>query len=181
MRRRPILLVVILGALVACYLLLLRSAPSPSSAEQRGFLSARPKGGAPVQSTVPEEAGEYDYVSVTIDIPAVAELPESWAKRRKCPRTAIDDLLGVKIGPGGGVRISRVEPDKPAASAGIQPEDRLGAPGQCPSALYGSLAPGEEARTIEWTVRRPRGKGSREPSAALSPSPQPPDARAGSR
>jgi predicted metalloprotease with PDZ domain len=109
-------------------------------------------------SAAQEDPGEYDEVTVTIEIPPLSEFPAGWAKNRDgCPHMRISRTLGAKMSGGGGVRIFEVEPDKPAAKAGIQPGDRLGELSDCASSLSRSFRPRKEARTIEWTVRRPKG------------------------
>jgi hypothetical protein len=72
----------------------------------------------------------------------------------------VSRILGAQVGPAGGVPVLAVLPDQPAAKAGIRPGDRLGEPGACVSTLYRHFTPREEPRTIEWTLRRPKGSAA---------------------
>jgi hypothetical protein len=107
---------------------------------------------------------EYDEVTVSIDIPPLSEFPAGWAERDGCPHMRITGALGAAIGPGNGCPVLSVEPDGPADKAGIQRFDRLGEQSDCASSLYRSFKPRKEARTVEWTVRRPKGAASRSPA-----------------
>ena len=128
------------------------------------MLTGSPREGRFMTSTAQEDPGKYDEVTVTIEIPPSSEFPAGWVKNRDgCPHIRICRTLGVKASGGGGVRIFEVDPGKPAAKAGIQPGDRLGDVGQCASSLYRSFRPREDVRTIEWTVRRPKGDAAEMP------------------
>ena len=160
---RLIILLVILAVVIVGYGIALRLAPATSPWEQPIVLMGSPREGLFRESTVPEDPGEYDEVTVTIEIPPSSEFPAGWANHRGCPHIRICRTLGVKASGGGGVRIFEVEPGKPAANAGIQQGDRLGKAGQCASSLYLSFRPRKEVRTVEWTVRRPKGDAAEMP------------------
>jgi hypothetical protein len=127
------------------------------------------------------ESGEYAEVTLAIDIPPLAEFPYAWAERGGCPHITISRVLGIEMTADRGVRVLSVEPDKPAAKAGLQPGDRLGDPSDCASSLYGSFAPRKELRTIEWTVRRPKAKARQQTHEHPSDTPEPSPAEARSR
>jgi hypothetical protein len=148
MKRRLIVLIVIFAALIVCYGILIRVAPVP---KLRDVSTASASDGAL------EDPGEYEEVTVEIEIPSVSEFPAAWAQGGGCPHIVVVRTLGAQVSSSGGVRVLAVEPDKPAAKAGIQVDDRLGKPGDCVNSLYRSFAPRKEARTVEWTVRRPKG------------------------
>jgi len=160
---RLIILLVILAAVIVCYGITLRLAPATSPWERPIVLMGPPREGRFAGSAAQEDPGEYDHVTVNIDIPPSSEFPAGWSGRGGCPHMRICRVLGVKASGGGGVRIFEVDPGKPAANAGIQPGDRLGEVSECASSLYGSFRPRKDARTIEWTVRRPKGDAAEMP------------------
>jgi hypothetical protein len=120
--------------------------------------------------------GECEDVIVTIDIPPLAEFPAQWAERDGCPHARISMILGAEIAAKGGVPVIAVEPDMAADKAGVKPGDCLGEPGDCPASLYESFVPCEEARTVEWTVRRRNGMTSESPAAESPAAPEELDA-----
>jgi hypothetical protein len=168
MTARLILLLALLGALILAYVIVLRVAPTPALPA-----SARPSTGSPGESRAVRpifRQGQLDPVTLTINIPPLAEFPAPWAETEGCPHVRITRTLRVSVGPAGGVPVLSVEPGGPADEAGIQPGDLLGQPGDCASSIYRAFLPGQEPRTIEWTVRRPRA------AAQMTPAAEPPAA-----
>jgi len=156
MTRRLVLLVVALAVVIGCYVVVLRVAPLP----ERSLLLK------PGMETTPQvDTREYEEVAVTIEIPPVSEFPAGWAQTDGCPHIRMSGALGAQISGGGGVRVLAVQPGGAAAKAGLQPGDVFGEPDQCASALSRFFAPRKEARTVEWTVRRPKGWVWEPPSA----------------
>jgi hypothetical protein len=153
MRRRLVLLVAALAAVAACYVVVLRVAPVRD-------LSHLAKLGP--ETAPPVDTREYEEVAVEIEIPPLSEFPESWAQMDGCPHVRMSRALGAQISGGGGVRVLGVQPEGPAAKAGIQPGDVFGEPEDCASGLAHFFRPHTKARTVEWTVRRPKG-GAGEP------------------
>jgi hypothetical protein len=167
MTRRSSFLIAALVGIIALYFVVLRVAPAPdrrkaqkvSPAPTEELETIQMEGGVEFQKPGPYPT-EYDEVTVTIEIPPASEFPVAWATTHGCPHNRLTGALGAMIGPGNGCPVLVVEPDGPAAKAGIQPLDRLGEPGDCASALYYAFRPRKEARSVEWTVRRPKGAKS---------------------
>ena len=165
MTRRLRFSIGVLVALIALYGVVLRVAPAPGRSKARKAPPAPPvEGGAAFEKPGPYPT-EYDEVTVTIEIPPASEFPSGWAQTDGCPHTRITRVLGAAVGPGNGCPVLKLKPEGPAAKAGIQPLDRLGEPRDCARALYGSFRPGKDARTVEWTVRRPKGGKTESPEA----------------
>ena len=145
-----------LVGIIALYVVVLRVAPAPYRPKAEKGSSARPVEGEVAFEKPGPYPTEYDAVTVTIEIPPVSEFPSLWATTHGCPHTRVSGALGAMIGPGNGCPVLKVEPDGPAAKAGIQRFDRLGEPGDCVRSFYHFFKPRKEARTVEWTVRRPK-------------------------
>jgi hypothetical protein len=156
MTRRLVLLVVALAAVIACYMVVQRVAPMP---DRSYLLKTGP------ETTPKVDTREYEEVAVTIEIPPVSEFPAGWAHTSGCPHIRMSGALGAEISGGGGVRVLAVKPGQAAAKAGLKPGDVFGEPEDCASGLVHFFAPREEARTVEWTVRRPKGWVWERPSA----------------
>jgi hypothetical protein len=156
MARRLVLLVVALAAVIACYVVVQRVAPTP---DRSHLLKAG------METTPKVDTREYEEVAVTIEIPPVSEFPAGWAQTAGCPHIRMSGALGAEISAGNGVRVLVVRPGGAAAKAGLQPGDVFGEPDQCASSLSHFFAPRKEARTVEWTVRRPKGWVWEPPSA----------------
>lgn len=164
MTRRLVTLVVVLAALCVLYFALVRDMAPRSWASRSA--APRPSGeGADMANKPGPYPTEYDEVTVSIDIPPVSEFPAGWAESDGCPHSRVSGALGAAIGPGNGCPVLNVEPGGPADKAGIQRFDRLGEPGDCAMSLYRSFKPRKEARTVEWTVRRPKGQAPESPAA----------------
>ena len=148
MTRRLVVLVVALAAVIGCYVVVLQVAPTPD----RSYLL---KTGPETTPTV--DTREYEEVAVTIEIPPASEFPQAWAQSAGCPHIRMRGVLGAQIRGGGGVRVLAVKPGGAAAKAGLKPGDVFGEQEDCASGLVHFFAPREEARTVEWTVRRPKG------------------------
>jgi hypothetical protein len=161
MARRLIALLAALAVLVVASLIFLRVAPPPSPTG----LSSPPKRTGPLPAAAQEGPAGYSNVEVKITIPPLSAFPSGWAKSEGCAHTRLSGVLGAVLSQGNGVVVFAVEPGGPAARAGITPGDRLGEPGACPQTLAGSFAPGEKARTISWTIRRPKTAALREAAA----------------
>ena len=165
MTRRLSFSIAVLVALIALYVVVLRVAPAPDRSKARKAPPSPPvEGGAAFEKPGPYPT-EYDEITVTIEIPPISEFPAPWAKADGCPHTRLTGVLGAAVGPGNGCPVLTVEPEGAAAKAGIQPLDRLGEPSDCASALYGSFRPRKDARTVEWTVCRPKAGKSESPEA----------------
>ncbi len=155
MGRRMIFLLVVLGALIVCYGVVRRVAWVPDTSR----LLRPPEPAEDAGEMLPPALAnpdEYEYVTVEIEIPAQSEFPAVWTQGRGCPHTKICKRLGVTVPTGAGLPVFRLEPGGPAEKAGIQVGDRLGEPGDTPQSLERVFSAGEEPRTIEWTVRRPK-------------------------
>jgi hypothetical protein len=161
MARRLIVLLAALAVLVVASLIFLRVAPPPSPTSA----SSLPKRTGPLPAAAQEDPAGYSSVEVKVTIPPLSAFPSGWAKSEGCAHTRLSGVLGAVLGQGNGVIVFAVEPGKPAGEAGITPGDRLGEPGACPNTLVASFAPGEKARTISWTIRRPRTAALREAAA----------------
>jgi hypothetical protein len=161
MGRRLIFLVAALAVLVAASFVFLRVAPPPSPTS----LMEPPERTGPVPAAAQEDPAGYSSVEVKVTIPPLSAFPPGWAKSEGCAHTRLSGVLGAALSQGSGVVVFAVEPGKPAAEAGITPADRLGEPGACPNTLVASFAPGEKARTISWTIRRPKTAALREAAA----------------
>jgi hypothetical protein len=149
----------------ACCLVILAVMPAPSPTKWTAPRPAPAGGGASKPAGAQEDPAGYDPVTVKITIPPMSGFPDSWTAGAGCAHTQLSRILGAALSQGNGVIVFVVAPGKPAAEAGIRPGDRLGEPGECPSTLAGAFFPGKEARTLEWTVRRPRSAGIREKAA----------------
>ncbi len=160
MTRRLGFFIAALVGIIALYFVVLRVAPAPYRPKADKVSPAPPVEGELAFEKPGPYPTEYDEVTVTIEIPPVSEFPAAWARAHGCPHKRLTGALGAMIGPGNGCPVLVVEPDGPAAKAGIQPFDRLGEPGDCASALYYAFRPRKEAHTVEWTVRRPKGAKS---------------------
>lgn len=101
------------------------------------------------------DPGEYETVAVTIEIPAVADVPTGGSHRGPCPQDRLCNILRVRLDRPHGLVVGRVVPDGPAGKAGIMPGDRLGDSSACPSTVLSMFRPGAEPRQIELTIRRP--------------------------
>ena len=156
MRRRLVMLLVALAAVAACYVVVQRVAPMP---DRSYLLKTGP------ETTPKVDTREYEEVAVTIEIAPLSEFPEGWAHTDGCPHMRMGGALEAQISGGGGVRVLAVKPGGPAAKAGIQPGDVFGEPDQCASGLAHFVRPHTKARTVEWTVRRPKGWVWEPPSA----------------
>lgn len=167
--------IAVLVVLMGSYVVVLRVAPPPD--RLRSQQGARADGPRPALDPGPYPT-EYDEVTVTIEIPPLSEFPAPWADNEGCPLTRLTGALGAMVGPGNGCPVLTVKPGSPADNAGIKRLDRLGKPEDCASALSGSFRPGEEARTVEWVVRRPKG-GSAEGAGAEGAEPGEPQVNAG--
>jgi len=165
MIRRLSFLIAVLVALVALYVVVLRVAPAPDRSKARQASPAPPVEGEVAFEGPGPYPTEYDEVTVTIEIPPVSEFPPIWAETDGCPVTRMSGALGAAIGPGNGCPVLDIDPEGPAAKAGIQRFDRLGEPSDCASSIYRSFRPREEAGTVEWTVRRPKAAKSESPEA----------------
>jgi hypothetical protein len=166
MTRRLTFLLLILVVVAVCCAIVLRFAPEPGRA-----ITKKPPAGPPppgsVAATLPGGPGfpkVYDDVMVTVKIPPLSKFPPGWAEGKGCPHAILSRVLGAAVGPGGGVPVLSLEPDKPAAKAGIKVGDRLGERDACPSSLYGSFFPRKTARTIKWTVHRPKSATPQKPA-----------------
>jgi len=148
MTRRLVLLVVALAVVIGGYLVVLRVAPTP---DRSYLLKTGP------ETTPKVDTREYEEVAVTIEIPPLSEFPAGWAHSNGCPHMRMSGALAAEVSGGGGVRVLAVKPGGAAAKAGLQPGDVFGDPDQCASSFSHFFAPREEARTVEWTVRRPKG------------------------
>lgn len=164
MTRRLVALVVVLAALCVLYFTVVQGMSPRSWASRSPSPGPPPEGAAAADKPGPYPT-EYDEVRVSIDIPPVSEFPAAWAEVDGCPHSRVSGALGAAIGPGNGCPVLNVEPGGPADKAGIQRFDRLGEPSDCAMTLYHSFKPRKEARTIEWTVRRPKGQASESPAA----------------
>lgn len=162
MTSRLVFLVAALAAVFVLYLVVLRVAPVPGVSKAR-TASARPASEGPSDFEKPGPyPTEYDEVTVTIEIPPVSEFPWAWAEVDGCPHKRVSGALGAAIGGGNGCPVLKLDPEGAAAKAGIKRFDRLGEPSDCASSLYRTFKPRKEARTIEWTVRRPKAAEPRE-------------------
>jgi hypothetical protein len=153
MGRRFIFLVAALAVLAVASFVFLRVAPPPSPTS----LMEPPKPTGPVPAAAQEDPAGYSSVEVKVTIPPLGS--------EGCAHTRLSGVLGAALSQGNGVVVFAVEPGKPAAEAGITPGDRLGEPGACPQTLAGAFVPGEKARTVSWTVRRPKTAALREAAA----------------
>jgi len=117
----------------------------------------------------------YEKISAEIVIPSAAEC----GSLTGCPKTRLGAILGVGFSNPHGLTIGSVEPDGPAAAAGLKQGDQLGHAGECPSSTIGYFLPDEEPRTVSVTVRRWRGRDDDsvpdgEPAAAPEKEAEPP-------
>lgn len=71
-----------------------------------------------------------------------------------CPAKQLAAILGVSFSNPHGLCIDTVDPDGPAAKAGVEPGDQLGRPSECPSSTIGRFLPRDEARTVAITITR---------------------------
>ena len=153
-RRLSILIAVLVLVAVLC-VVVLRVAPAPDRVRARRAPATEPTARAPeMPGPYPTE---YDEVTVSVEIAPITEFPPIWADNDGCPHNRISRVLGAGVGPSNGCPVVVIEPDGAADRAGIRVFDRLGRPGDCASGIYRFFRPGEETRTVEWTVRRPKG------------------------
>jgi membrane-associated protease RseP (regulator of RpoE activity) len=170
MKRRLVVLCVLLIAVIACYVVVLRVAPEPGASTRKSPAGPPPPGS--IAATLPGGPGfpsDYENVSVQIKIPALSEFPAPWSEGAGCPQKILSAVLGAAVGPGGGVPVLNLAPDKPAAKAGIKVGDRLGDRDACPSSLYTHFFPKEKPYTVQWTVHRPQVAAAPKAPAAQSP------------
>lgn len=158
-----LLLALVVAGACCLAILVLMPAPSPTKWTARRAAPAGARASKPAAAQ--EDPAGYDLVTVKITIPPRSGFPDSWAAGAGCAHTQLSRILGAALSQGNGVIVFVVEPGKPAAEAGIRAGDRLGEPGDCPSTLVGAFFPGKKARTVEWTVRRPRSAEIREKAA----------------
>ncbi|NIR01976.1 MAG: hypothetical protein GTN78_17580, partial [Gemmatimonadales bacterium] len=119
MTGRLIILLLVLAALLVSYFGFVRELPGPSASPSTAAAPGTP-GESPAGFEKPGPyPTEYDEVTVTIVIPPVSEFPPAWAEIDGCPQTRVSGALGAAIGPGNGCPVLKVEPDGPAAKAGI--------------------------------------------------------------
>lgn len=163
MTHRLGVLVILLVLVAACYLVVIRAGPVPGRSKPRPAPPGPPAEGEAAFIKPGPYPTEYDEITVTIEIPPVSEFPSGWAQTDGCPHMRVSRTLGAAVGPGNGCPVLVVEPDGPAAKAGIQPMDRLGKPSDCISSFYRIFRPRKEARTVEWTIRRPKTPASESP------------------
>ncbi|UCC67653.1 MAG: hypothetical protein JSV79_11110 [Armatimonadota bacterium] len=171
MKSRLMVLIVILGALIVCYGIIMRGTPAPAP---RKPATRAPAEGERHPMLPPElhNPAEYEHVAVEIEIPPKSQLRGQWTRGRGCPHKALMSALGVRTAPSGGIPVFSVEPGKAAAKAGIQVGDRLGEPDDCAKSIYGAFWPRKETRSIEWTVRRPKVKEVASPAGESAPAPE---------
>ena len=180
MKRRLVILLVVLGALGMCYGLAARLAPMPIAARPAPAQARKPAASPAASLPAKEEAAGFDEVTVKVEIGPASDYPEAWRRGHGCAHTILSRVLGAQVGSGNGCPVISLEPGKAADKAGIRVRDRLGYPEDCASSLYGYFAPGPKARTVTWTVRRPRTTSApspSEPAAAAKPSALPQRAR----
>jgi hypothetical protein len=163
LRLLSFLLVLVVAGVCCLVVLALMPAPSPTSLTAPRAKPASERAEKPAAAQ--EDPAGYDRVAVKITIPPMSKFPASWAAGAGCAHIQLSRILGAALSQGNGVVVFVVEPGKPAAEAGIEPGDRLGEPGDCPSTLVGAFLPGKETRTLDWTVRRPRSAEIREKAA----------------
>ncbi len=99
---------------------------------------------------------DYEEMTVTFEIPPAEEFPEAVVWEGGCAHSKLSRILGIEVGMYG-LPVLEVLPEGPAAKAGVRAGYRLGTGSDCPSSVVWSFMPREEARSVEWTVYRPKG------------------------
>jgi hypothetical protein len=92
----------------------------------------------------------YEKIAAEILIPSAAEC----GPLTGCPMKRLGTILGVRFSDPHGLQIGALDPEGPAAKAGLQPGDQLGLRTECPSSTIDYFLPKEEARTVSVTARR---------------------------
>ena len=136
-------LLLLAGVLVAGYLGMLTILP-----DRRPSAGASPS--ATGQSELRRYGADVEIVVCDLTIPSAAEC----GPLEGCPATQVEHILGVTLANPVGIVIATVDPDGPAAQAGVQPGGRLAGGSQCPSAMLGVFLPGSEERTVKLHVKR---------------------------
>ncbi len=162
MTTRLAILLAMLAALAACAYMVLREPRPPGTSESRADLLPMHKGESAASKRPGPYPTEYDEVTVSIEIPPLSEFPTPWGQLEGCPQTRMTLTLGVTMYPAEGCPVLTLDEDGPAARAGIKPGDRLGGPDDCANSLSFTFRPKSKARTVEWTVRRPKAGESEE-------------------
>jgi hypothetical protein len=169
MRQKRLVFLIVLLLLAALALLLLLRQPAASKSPKKAAPVVAPSTRAKPAITPVVQTTELTPVKVEIIIPPLSQFPAPWAQGEGCPHTRLVKTLRATVGMSNGVPVVAVEPDGPAAKAGIKVGDRLGDPDACPNTIQPLLAPEEKQREVEWTIYRPKSDTSANPAQKQSP------------